>query len=96
MTSLNLREGIYVYGGTALGVVAPILYNRYIGFSDVSDGSWAESVITAIPLSIVGAGVGFVVGISAAAASRTYAVFKLNTKNKSRADDLEGRINPRK
>ena len=62
---LNFRERMYIYGGTALGVVTPILYNRHIGFGDISDGSparetmyWIASVLTTIPLSVVGGAIG--------------------------------------
>lgn len=80
---LNFRERMYIYGGTALGVVAPILYNRYIGFGDGSDWSparetmyWVASALTAIPLSVVGAAVGYAAGISAVATSRIHADLK--------------------
>ena len=89
---LNFRERMYVYGGTVLGVVAPIFYNRWIGFGDVSDGNparevtyWVASVVTAIPLSVVGAAVGYAAGISAVATSRIHAELK-------KRDNLESKI----
>ena len=94
---LNFRERMYVYGGTVLGVVAPIFYNRWIGFGDVSDGNparevtyWVASVVTAIPLSVVGAAVGYAAGISAVATSRIHA--DLKEKGKLNAESLEGKL----
>lgn len=88
---------MYVYGGTALGIVAPILYNRHIGFGDVSDGSpareamyWVASAVTAIPLSVIGGAIGYAAGISAVATSRIRA--DLKAKDKLSADDLECKL----
>jgi len=79
---LNFPERMYVYGGTALGAVAPVLYNRWIGFGDAEGNParevtyWVASVITAIPLSVTGAAVGYAAGISAVATSRILAGLK--------------------
>ncbi len=95
---LNFRERSYVYGGTALGVVAPILYDRYVlGWSGASDGSpasevayWVASVIAAVPLSVVGGVIGAVAGISTVSTSRIYAGLK--EKERLNAEGLEDKI----
>ena len=68
---LSLGERITLYSGAVLGVVAPVIYTRYVGFGDFQgDGArealyWGGSLIASIPFSIVGGVAGLVAGMSA-------------------------------
>lgn len=88
---LSLGERMTVYSGAALGFVAPMVYNRYVGFGDAQGDPareafyWAGAVVTAIPLSILGGVVGGVAGLSASVVHKMH-------KDEKRFEDVKANL----